>query len=208
MFNFDINPLRKSIAELSGQVRELRQTIERKRREREDIATAPPSFEDVYDVFVGWMDRTRDDYLKRLRFTWGSAFASVEALQNPEQVTRRMTLAGKTKHVGGLGGDLGSDVDGILCCFFGDQVREALKKAMLSDAWPAGGLPIKQRAAKLKELDAELERLTRKHDELTAAANNAGIRIDPLTPAEARMMKAAPNAAAPQLEPGPIDARL
>lgn len=176
---FDFKSIKKSLQGVAAHVREIRKEIEKLKREREDVACAPASREDVKKMTLAWMDLRAADYQDKLRVTMGEAIKRASSSQPGEGVgPQAMTLVGAWHQIGGVAPGPVS-VDGALCAFFGQTLADSVCKVIDQMKWPAAeGLPLAERAKKLASLDQKIDALVAEERDLVSSARSAGITLE------------------------------
>ncbi|MCB1909012.1 MAG: hypothetical protein KDH15_16720 [Rhodocyclaceae bacterium] len=69
------------------------------------------------------------------------------------------------------------DIQASMSFLFGDQIKEALRRAFEEMDWPAGAEPLKGRDTCLSELDKNIASVEAEIDDLRAEAGKAGILV-------------------------------
>lgn len=176
---FDFLGLKKTLSDVAGQVSELRSQIEKLQRQREDIATAPATREDVKAMVTSWVAGRSAEYVKRLQFNMQEIVSNPSDFQDENAVNGRMTLFGRTRQQGGLGMFPGPELEDMaICCLMGPALVKSLHETIDSmDNWPKGGIPMRDRAKEIQKLDEKISRLVEQESSIVSAAADAGVRI-------------------------------
>jgi len=170
---FDFNFLRKSVADLAQQTRELRGEIQALKQQREQIASASVHRSDL----KACLDQVCQVRAAEYR---ASMAAHLKGMGNDCH-----SLQGHVDHgylrlsapLPGVAGVTPGMVEGMLCALLGDQLKLALFRVIDELDWPDEGLPMIERADALKKLDSQIDKLIEKEQGLVKSAREAGISI-------------------------------
>jgi hypothetical protein len=173
----DFTALRRQIAGLGIAVRELRQRIELLTREREDLASAPPARGDVLDMLNKWLDEQAAQCGRNLSVMLGGFLRRAVALGDAGEVRKTVTLLGATKAPDVAATPRTADV--VFIGLLLPELRRNLPGVVEQIPWMAPeGLPLAQRAERLRALDEQIATLEGEEAELVAQAASAGIVVD------------------------------
>lgn len=146
-------------------VDEIRQKIQDTRRERDQLATAPLPAEEIQARVDAWINRKAEQAQRRFGLV-GQALARpggrVEAEADPFTVYAR-------------GAANGADLGPLLCAVMPDQVRAMVMATVETDA---DALPMKDRPARLAELDRQVLALECEEEDTIREAAAAGVTIE------------------------------
>lgn len=176
---FDFKSIKQSLQGVASHVRQVRKEIEKLKREREDVAGAPASREDVKKMARAWMDVRAAEYQDRLQVTMGEAIKQASSSRPEDGVgPQAMTLVGAWHQIGGVVPGPAA-VDGALCAFFGPALADSVCKVIDQMKWPAPeGLPLPERTKKLANLDEKIAALVAEEMDLVSSARSAGITLE------------------------------
>lgn len=169
----DLLGIKNSVGALAGQVKELGAKIENLKRQREDIATAPPALEDVKAAYVAAVEARRASFRDGLARFVGSFKASPDAVMGALGHGRLLFMASDS-YVAPYPSVL---VENGIAALFSEQVIKAMSSELEALDWSEAGLPMAKRKKKLESLDAEIAALERNRNELITGARNAGVTI-------------------------------
>ncbi len=173
----DFGSIKRSLQSVAGQVRSLRADIEKLKRTREDVASAPAAKEDVKAMIRAWVETTSEAYQTKLRVMLEGFIRKPAWTNEQDKVRGHLTVAGAVHQIGGVAPGAAA-VDGALCTFFGPALLDSFQKVIDQMDWPAQGLPMAERVRRLDALDKEIETLSKQEAELVAASREAGISLD------------------------------
>lgn len=173
---FDFMKLKNEVASIAGKVRDVRAQAEKLKREREDLAAAPATKEDIIRLMMAQVNEAAARYSARLR----------DAIDHT-------TTCGQPAHIGTNGKPCSvgiftvrehqtnpptvADVQDSLCFFLQGQIKSDLERALKDMSWPAGAQPVEGRAAALEKLDRKIAELDAEETDLRQAAAAAGVVI-------------------------------
>ncbi len=165
--------IRASVQTLRSEVDGLRNKLEKAKREREELAAAPVTQEDVINMLCAYVDRTADEYPRHLadsvaRFVMNSK----RTVEGPNQP---VPLLSAPAHVGIPPSTLSLE-KGIFFAFR-TQVKDGIKAVIKAAEWPKNARSLAEREAKLPAMDAEIAALCQELDALVSEAAAAGISI-------------------------------
>lgn len=168
---FDFLNLRKTVDSLVGNVRDVRAKLETLRRQREEIAVAPATREDVIAILHARIDAGARSYLKNLDLVVAPVINKAHR-GNAENFTHSILAAPES----GQAPDLKCLESGLFFAL-NQQMKEAITRAVSQIEWPGSAVPLATRSKQLEKLDAEIAVLEKEEGELTQHANEAGITI-------------------------------
>ncbi len=170
----DFLTLKKSVSAFAGQIRGISQRIEELKREREDIATAPPAFQDVVDAYARELDARRESFRAGLAQKIGYFHGQPGQMEKPLPLGKSplLGLADENYSVAPV-----HVLENGLAVVLGDQILNALTAELKSLDWSKAGLPWTERRKRMAEMDAQITRYEKELAELRAAAQEAGIVI-------------------------------
>lgn len=176
---FDFLSIKKTLADVSNQVRKLRQQIETLQRQREDIINAPATRDDVKEMVAQWVEKKSTEYMRRLEFNLGEFITHPEKLKCENTVGHRMTLFGTTRQLGALTMYPGPELEDMaICCLLGSTLKTSLNATIdAMENWPAGGIPMRERGKKITDIDTQIEKLMSQESALVGEAQEAGVQI-------------------------------
>jgi hypothetical protein len=165
---FDFLGLKKTVASMGEQVRELRVQIETLKRQREELAAAPHSRDDVLAILSSRIDREGAVYAHRLRHAIRPVINRGPGISNDVYVP--IMTAEKDNVPAGP-----KTIENAFCLFFNAQMKEAVAAALAGIEWPDGAVSHIDRVAKLTKLDREIDALEAEETELAKQAAAAGV---------------------------------
>lgn len=173
---FDFLKLKNEVASIAGKVKDVRAAAEKLKRQRENLAAAPATKDDIIRLILAQVDEAAARYPARLR----------DAIDYT-------TTCGQPSHIGINGKHLPvgiftvrehrnipptiSDIQDSLCFFLRSQIKSAIEIAFEDMPWPDGAQPVEGRAAALEKLDCEIAKLEAEETSLRQAASAVGIVI-------------------------------
>lgn len=173
---FNFSTLRKSLQDFSAQVHSLRADIERLQRQREDVLSAPAAKADVKAIFNDWFVQREKDFTEMWSGHLTGVFRKPGNFKDPARAAQHLAVFAVQRNANN-GADLKS-MDIALCALFGAALKPQLWKMIDAVDLPNEGLPLAERARKIEDLDAQLDRLKAEEAELVQAAAQARIVID------------------------------
>lgn len=166
---FNLADLRQSVLSIAAKIRDMRSRIEKLKREREDVANAPASKADVKAMIAEWVHARGAAYQPALR-KFMEPYIRSAANKAPMGLLNSAVGRDAVPNVGGM--------DTVLCGIFGQAVLDALFREIDAMEWPAEGLPMEKRAAKVAALDKQISELMQQEQQLTTDARAAGIVVE------------------------------
>lgn len=160
-----------SVASLRSEVNNLRNSIEKKKQEREKLLTQPLSRKELGSKLCGMIDNQADVYIKRLSL-------AIAGFRNKPFYNFDESHLDIISTIGGS-----SLPDSIpkqnLAWFLGNLMKERIQDAVDVMDWPNEvGPPLSERKLRVEVLDKEIALLEAKELEFADQVNRAGIRID------------------------------
>lgn len=176
---FDFLGLKKTLADFAGELGGLRTQIETLQRQREDIVNAPATREDIKAMVETWAAGRSAEYVRRLQFNMHEFVIDPKNLQDPQAISNRMTLFGKSRQLGALAMFPGPELEDMaICCLMGPALIKSLHTAIdAMEDWPKGSIPMSGRARKISDLDDKIAKLAQQESSLVSAAQDAGVRV-------------------------------
>ena len=172
----DFNALRTSISALAARVRDLRRQIEIKRREREDILSAPPAKADVLGMLNRWVDGNSEAATKNLQTMLDGFLRRPDFISDEGRIGKNVALLGAVPNPNVAPTLQTAEV--MLCALLGAQLKDVLPSLLDKVEWPADpGLPLAERAERVAAIDRELETLQDDERELVSQATAAGVNL-------------------------------
>jgi hypothetical protein len=168
MFNF--TKLRDDLGALAAQAKKLRDTIEGKRRLREDLITLPLPQADFADMVCDLIDSEAAKFPEQLNLTL------IQRMQMDKRP--QVTLAGKMMAVFSSDASKGAVTQAALCFIFKDQVKRAVTDSIMSWDWPSEVGPTRaERQARIEKVESEIDQLERQAKEVQDQAGTLGITL-------------------------------
>ena len=171
---FDFTGLRKGLSEFTSELRETGKAVEALKRKRENVAAAPAASDDVKQYFATIIEQRGQEYLTAV--AQHLAPMTPEGMQNHQHTRQFGNLLALSP---GGGGATPRTIDAALCCLLAQPLKDAIDRVVDGMEWPANAIPLAERAARLKKIDAELDELLARERELVATARSAGIVVEP-----------------------------
>lgn len=173
----DFFNLKKGIDEFTSSLRDVSKRIESLKREREDIACAPPAREDIKTYFRAIIASRGQNYADAIaRHVSPLRAKELQQVQDPQHMQHAAVLA--LTPAGSLAATA-KTLDSALCLLMGDEIKRAIERVVDEMPWPANAMPISERARRLASIDAELDELLARERELVATARSAGLVVEP-----------------------------
>lgn len=180
---FDFSSIKKSIASIGSEATKLRTELEKARREREELAAAPITREELTDALCDWIDRIGESYPRHLVSTVSHIRDHAEI--NPQSLTVPPALL--TVHGGGSSPQV---QPAALCFLLADVLKDGMRRAVEALPYPtAPGLPRAEKVEKLAALDKQIAKLEADLLELRNDAEAAGVSLRDLPPIPAKAKK-------------------
>lgn len=172
----DFTSLKKATATVKTQVNTLREDLERLRREREFLETAPLPRSEVKRLLAEWIDQARAKYPKGLAIAIRHVmFSPNDTIGNrPVQLLTILPNTQTPDRVQQLS---------LLWCF-ADQIKQGINSAVDAMDWPEAGPPRAERASKLAELNDEIEKLEQQLADFIRDAALAGLDLTQAAPSK------------------------
>lgn len=171
----DFSFLKNAVTGLAGQVKDLKTSIEKLKRQREDIANAPANLNDIKAGLAAALEERRAAYLQALRLQLDFFTRKPDSVTDPE-IFKRLLLVAAPEHLGIT--PAFKNLENGIAGLFQPELLASLNAAVDSMDWPQAGLPAAQRVKKLAELDKSIESAEKQIQELKSSASAAGITID------------------------------
>jgi hypothetical protein len=173
---FDFASLRKAVATLGDGLTGVRASLSTLRAEREQIANAPPAKDELREVFTHWVRAAAKFYEDGLvRSTLQPMVNKPGLLLDPARAQKFVSVVSASAQPDQMMG--AGSIDAALCFLLGDRIIAAMSDAI--ERMPfVGGLPMSERAKKLKELDARIRELEAEENALLDEAREAGVVIE------------------------------
>lgn len=183
---FDFLNFRKSVDEISGALRKIRQEIADLQLERDNLVDAPLCKSELVELVHDYVDKQAQFYPKHLagalshfrKRPCGKAKKQIEA-QSGECVAHNLhgLRVLNPSADGAHTRDHNAPVVLSLLYIFKDQVKEGLTKA-INDGWPETiSLTIEQREKRIDQIDKQLEKLREQEEKFVSAASAAGMDL-------------------------------
>jgi len=172
---FDFLSIKKAINGLSKQIKNLRATIEEKKREREDLQTLPASREELVRVLHEWVEDSANRYVGCLGKSWGYI------IKNPLGCDKNSAhFSALTATRSGPTNQIQQDA---LIFFLKDLIKDGIERAVDMIDYPKDtGPSVEIRNSRIEILDKEISKLEEEEDGLVAEAESAGVHIDRVDP--------------------------
>lgn len=173
---FDLSFLRKSIAELSAAVSDKVADIERLKGERNSLASAPGTKDDVIAMIFDDIDADAEQYVDYLQGSIAETLRyGVDRAIGPGGAALPASLLGAREHQ--TQGPTHRDVVRSMHFVFNAELKAAAKSAINKMKWPANAEPIKGRDKRLAELDKKIAAAEEDLKKLREEAAQAGILV-------------------------------
>ena len=173
--DFDFSLLKKSIGDLAGGLTSKRVEIEDLKQQRQALAKAPGTRDDVLDLILQEMDSQADGYVANLQASISFMQYGVHRHMGKNSKHQVIRVATAPEHVNTP--PVIDDIEAALCYVIRPQMRAAATKALQAMEWPAGAEPLKGRAARLAKLDKRIGELENEARILREEAAKAGILV-------------------------------
>lgn len=172
---FDLLSIRKTVQDLASRVRESKASIEKMKRQREDIANAPAAKSDIKAHLTQLVEQRSKIYETSFRKQM-ERFVRSPARINDATIMRQDLLISAAPDPGQMANMLHAEFG--LSALFKEQVLKALHAQVDAMDWPVEGMPATERAKAMKDLDESISKSERELAELLSSARAAGIAID------------------------------
>ncbi len=174
--NFDFSILRKGVADLASQISTLRVSLERLKRQRDDLIAAPASKTDLKAAARKHLVDQQAAFGAVVRAQLDVFVRRPDRLANRELIAKQMTLLGAT---GKPGDSVAShrSMDVVLAGLFGPAITDAYLAAIDAMEFEEGPTNA-DRAIKLMAIEKEIAAMQQQLDELVSAARGIGNVIE------------------------------
>lgn len=170
MSAFDFIKIRKSVEDLQAHLRKLRAEQARLQAERDMIAKAPATREDVAVFLSKQIDKKSSDYLRVFHDFLKNLAARPDRLDMlPNARVLTATLPNMAPNA--------FTVEEAVSAFLGEMMKHSLAAIIKDAPWPADAMPLEERKRRLDELDATLAELSAEENKILIHANQAGLTI-------------------------------
>ena len=169
MADLDFLGLKQSIDALSGKLKAVRQQAEGLRREREELAAAPPTRADAVAAVHSYIDHEGARFRERILYpAWG-------LLTRPDRLGRVNPNILTAMPPDSTASPRSMEL--ALFALLGPTFKDAVAQAIDAMPWPEGALPMAERQAQLAELDERIGKLEAEEAELLTHAAKAGVLL-------------------------------
>lgn len=170
---FDFPNVKKALAELTGNVKTLRDEIEQLKRQREEIAEAPAARQDVIRLLHSNIDSMAANYPNEMR----EGLAQYIASSNTADIAQHLPLFLLPRGRHGQSGMLPASFLRDMVFILGPQFKDGIARAIEAMDWPADAISLAERSKRLATLDEKITALEREEGEIRQAAASAGISL-------------------------------
>lgn len=160
---FDFSPLKKLLSDAGEQMRTRQVQLEKLKREREDIAAAPTSREDVIRALHDRIDKAADTHMD----IFASAMRPLILKGDTARLDAPLPIVATAKSGSA---PTPASIEAGLCLVMGDQMKAAATRIIEAMEWPSGALDDAVKQKKILELDSKISGM---EAELTALVNSA-----------------------------------
>lgn len=168
----DLLGFKKSIDTLVTNLRDVRGKIELLRREREELAVAPATRDDVIAILHRRIDAEAASYLKNFTKTTLGPIIKKAHGGNTDQYNHPIIAAPECNNPPSF-----PALEAGIFFMFKDPVKAAVADAVRRAEWPVGAVALTERAARLQKLDDEISKLESEESELSRYASEAGVIV-------------------------------
>lgn len=175
MAMFDFLAVKKTVQDLAGKARSLKEKIEQLKKQREDIATAPAAKSDIKAQITQAVEERAKQYEKHFRRQMDRFVRAPARVTDPAQLRQDLLLA-ITPDNGQMASFYTAETG--MSAIFKRLMLEGLHAQVDAMDWPEQGLPAAERANAIHELDESIAKLETELRELLGSARSAGISID------------------------------
>lgn len=172
---FDFNITKKLVRDVADAVHQTRAKIEKLQQEREDAINQPIPKDDLKATLAACVQRRAEAYKDTLRTVLNPMIHEPGLVLDAALFDHHATIAGPNM---GAIQVIGVNIDKALCGLFGKLLLQSLNQIIDNMDWPTPGLPVADRARKVKELDAEISKLIKLEADLVNEARLAGLIIE------------------------------
>lgn len=170
MSAFDFIKIKKSVDDLQSHVRQLRAEQERLQAERDRIAKAPATREDVAAFLSKQIDKKSADYLRVFHGLLSDLATRPDRL---DKLVGTNVLTATSQSMT----PTAFTVESAVSAFLGETMKRSLAAIIEGAPWPADAIPLEKRKRRLDELDATLAKLSEEENEILRHANLSGLAI-------------------------------
>lgn len=169
---FEFLGLKKAVGELAAERNKLKSSIEALQRRREELAFMPAHKDDVIEMLEKWIDAEKVKYPKTLEASLAPYFR--KPLDATEVYPRGVELLTASPANIACTFNL---LQANMLFFFGDQIKEGLRKAVYQMT-PSANVPrLAERTKEIEKLDKEIAQLQEQERKIIEEAHAVGIRI-------------------------------
>lgn len=172
---FDFGALKSAVEKLGETRASLRSEIEALQAERESIAGAPPTKAEIKNAIAAYVHREAGDFNKRFKGKIEALVSKPGVVLDSDRGRALMRITGTMCKPDEL------LTDRALDCVMAFGMRETLISAMqtaVDELDIKEGLPMRERASRLTQIDRKIEDLLRRERELVEAARTAGFAVE------------------------------
>jgi hypothetical protein len=171
MSAFDFIKIKKTVTDLQSHVTQLRGELKSLRAEREQVASAPATREDVREYLFAHIDKKGADYTKvfhRLAHTIAGL---------PDRLNRMPDTAIMTATPTGDINATVYTVEGAACAFMDTMLKQGIAASIKAAPWPSEAMSVADRRKHLDALDTRIAELSAEENEILRHANQSGLAI-------------------------------
>jgi hypothetical protein len=168
----DFLVFKKSIDTLVANLRDVRNRIELLRREREELASAPATRDDVIAILHRRIDSAAAGYLKNFTETALDPIVRKAHRGDYDQYNHPIIAAPAVGNAPSF-----ANLEAGIFFMFKDTVKAAVADAVRRAEWPVGAVALTERAGRLQQLDDEISKLESEESELSRYASEAGVIV-------------------------------
>lgn len=155
------------------------QECEAAKQEREELAAAPGTREDVIELLTAQIDRGASFYYERLHIEIARVFNFGQRIKVGQDGGPARCPVVITKEYPNSPPQL-SDVETSMYFLFGKELKKAVSDAVLAmPDWPTNTQPLKGRQDRLAKLDSKIAGLEQEIAQMLAEAAEAGVVLAP-----------------------------
>lgn len=170
MSAFDFLKIKKTVSGLHAHVSKIREELASLRDERERIAKAPATREDVKNFLWAHVDKKAEDYTSVFDFTVINLASRPERM-NSLPSTAIMTATRPNQAATAF------TIESAACALFGDLLKKGIANAVEAAPWPADAMSLAERQRRLDALDTSIAALASEEGELLRHAHQSGLTI-------------------------------
>ena len=170
MSTFDFLKIKKTVNDLQSHIGKVRNEIRDLQAEREKIAKAPATREDVKSFLFSRIENKGSDYSRTFNDL------AINLAMRPDRLNRTADTPVMTVTRGDMAATPYT-IEGAVCAFLDGVLRQGIAAAIDAAPWPADSMPIAERQRQLGAAALGADETDTDDGEILRHANDSGISI-------------------------------